>query len=760
MFSYAIRHFNRRSLGCIQSKYHYYSTSSILANNIHRSDSSIIDPSSNSTPLFHKVLVANRGEIARRIIRTCKKENIKTVAIYSTTDSKSPHVLEADEAVCVGPAASSASYLNIDNICKAIEMTGSEAVHPGYGFLSENAEFAGRVEETMSGITGKGVKFIGPSPAAIIAMGDKITSKKIAKEAGVNIIPGYDGFVTSQEHAVTVANQIGYPVMIKATSGGGGKGMRICYNDSQVREGFLLSTAEAKSFFNDERLFIEKFIEKPHHIEIQLLAGRKEIGGELEILCFPERECSIQRRNQKVIEESPSTLLKPETRAEMVRQVKRLVRKVDYTSAGTVEFLVDEEQNFYFLEMNTRLQVEHPVTEMVSDGIDLVHGMINIAAGKGIPSSLMEKLGDQSGLSTEEKEGLSVPHHGYAIEARIYAEDPVRGFLPSTGPLLEYVEPAQTINGNNRCKVRVDSGVVSGSNISQFYDPMISKLIVHSPSSRKDAIHGLRKALDSYVISGVGHNCSFLLDVLRHESFIAGETPTNFIPLHYPDGFSGVSLSLKEKSEVAAIACVVSKMRGDVLNRPPLPCLPTSGAESSTYVVCLGGLFGTPFLVQHNDDKIIVSQMDDEGACGESQTIFMDKIEFQSNSRVISLLVNGEDKFMQLKNEDSTGTFVIRSNGADFNIIVMSPEEYKLSRYMHEPHKLDTTNLILSPMPGTLISYSVKDGDSVVDGQDICIVEAMKMQNIIRSPRSGVIKKCHAGVGSSLMTDEVIVEYE
>lgn len=326
--------------------------------------------------------------------------------------------------------------------------------------------------------------------------------------------------------------------------------------------------------------------------------------------------------------------------------------------------------------------------------------------------------------------------------------------------MLEYVEPAQTINGNNRCKVRVDSGVVSGSNISQFYDPMISKLIVHSPSSRKDAIHGLRKALDSYVISGVGHNCSFLLDVLRHESFIAGETPTNFIPLHYPDGFSGVSLSLKEKSEVAAIACVVSKMRGDVLNRPPLPCLPTSGAESSTYVVCLGGLFGTPFLVQHNDDKIIVSQMDDEGACGESQTIFMDKIEFQSNSRVISLLVNGEDKFMQLKNEDSTGTFVIRSNGADFNIIVMSPEEYKLSRYMHEPHKLDTTNLILSPMPGTLISYSVKDGDSVVDGQDICIVEAMKMQNIIRSPRSGVIKKCHAGVGSSLMTDEVIVEYE
>ncbi len=350
-------------------------------------------------------------------MRTCQNENISTVAIYSTMDSKSPHVMDADEAVCVGPAASSLSYLDIDNVCKAIEMTGAEAIHPGYGFLSENAEFARRVEQITSP-SGNKVKFIGPSSDAIVQMGDKITSKKIAQKAGVNIIPGYEGFVTSQDHAVTIAKEIGYPVMIKATSGGGGKGMRICYTDAEVKEGFLLSTAEAKSFFNDERLFIEKFIEKPHHIEFQLLAGRKD-GGELEILCFPERECSIQRRNQKILEESPSMLLTDETRAEMVRQVKRLVRKVDYSSAGTVEFLVDEKQNFYFLEMNTRLQVEHPVTEMVSGNVDLVHGMIEIAAGNGIPQEYFDLLGDQTGLSESEREGLSVPHIGHAIEVRV-----------------------------------------------------------------------------------------------------------------------------------------------------------------------------------------------------------------------------------------------------------------------------------------------------------------------------------------------------
>ena len=379
---------------------------------------------------FKKILIANRGEIARRIIKTCKKLNVRTVAVYSTADSKSPHVQEADEAICVGPTASSESYLRVDNICEAILQSGADAVHPGYGFLSENAEFASHVEKLQvpSGEDGSGthnVTFIGPKSDAIIAMGDKITSKQIAQDANVNVIPGYDGFVTSPDHAVEVANSIGYPIMIKATSGGGGKGMRICYNDEQVREGFVLSTAEAKSFFNDERLFIEKFIERPHHIEIQLLAGKKTkkdgSEGEVEILCFPERECSIQRRNQKILEESPSTLLEPETRAEMIRQVKSLVRKVGYTSAGTVEFLVDEKQNFYFLEMNTRLQVEHPVTEMVSGDVDLVYGMIHVAAGFGIPpeyANLIHGGYDMTNMTEKERDGLVVPHTGHAIEVR------------------------------------------------------------------------------------------------------------------------------------------------------------------------------------------------------------------------------------------------------------------------------------------------------------------------------------------------------
>ncbi len=402
---------------CYASCSNYSTTASTM-----HSASTVSFDSNNSSPPFQKILIANRGEIARRIIKTCHKLNIQTVAIYSTADSKSPHVQEADEAVCVGPTASSESYLNVDNVSHAIKQTNADAIHPGYGFLSENAHFCKVVEEL-------GVKFIGPNSDAIIAMGDKITSKQIAKNANVNIIPGYDGFVTSQSHAVEIANSIGYPVMIKATSGGGGKGMRICYTDDQVKEGFVLSTAEAKSFFNDERLFIEKFIERPHHIEIQLLAGRRQIidedgnlnEGELEILCFPERECSIQRRNQKILEESPSTLLKPETRAEMIRQVKRLVREVGYTSAGTVEFLVDEDQNFYFLEMNTRLQVEHPVTEMVSGDVDLVYGMISIAAGCGIPQEYLDLVTngyDTTNMTEKEIEGLSVPHIGHAIEVR------------------------------------------------------------------------------------------------------------------------------------------------------------------------------------------------------------------------------------------------------------------------------------------------------------------------------------------------------
>lgn len=576
----------------------------------------------------------------------------------------------------------------------------------------------------------------------------------------MNVIPGYDGFVTSQDHAVTIANEIGYPVMIKATSGGGGKGMRICHKDTEVKEGFTLSAAEAKSFFNDDRLFIEKYIEKPHHIEFQLVSGRKDGSKDLEILCFPERECSIQRRNQKILEESPSTLLTEETRAEMVRQVKRLVREVDYSSAGTVEFLVDEKQNFYFLEMNTRLQVEHPVTEMVSAGdIDLVHAMIDVAAGKGIPREYMDMLGDQNKLTDLEWEGRSVPFQGHAIEARVYAEDPYRNFLPSTGPLIRYIEPEPISSSDGGdIDVRVDSGVIPGSIISQYYDPMISKLIVHSRTDRFKAIDGLRKALDGYVISGIRHNCNFLSEILRHAAFVRGETPTNFIEMHYPDGFSGVKLSKSQTAELVAIAAKAAFLRESVLQRPPNSLDRTNGVKGifNETVVCVGGLFGRPFTVRCTEDKFYVACENDE----VYPTVDVTSMESEVLDPIINIVIDGNEKIMQIGNEDNTGTFKVTYDGAVFDVIVMSPEEFKLAKHMKEPKKIDTSSMILSPMPGTLISYSVKDGEKVVENQDVCIIEAMKMQNIIRSPRSGVIKKLQVAEGSSLMADELIVEFE
>jgi propionyl-CoA carboxylase alpha chain len=758
------------------------------SNSFSTSPSTQSAPSTQSTPPtppFQKILIANRGEIARRIIQTCHKLNIKTVAIYSTSDSKSPHVQEATESICVGPTNSSESYLHIDNIKYAIQKSGADAVHPGYGFLSENAEFSSLFYDDHNENGKNGVAFIGPSPNAISAMGDKITSKQIAQDANVNIIPGYDGFVTSPQHAIQVANDIGYPIMIKATSGGGGKGMRICYNDDQVQEGFGLSSAEAKSFFNDDRLFIEKFIENPHHIEIQLLAGYKNSkdgnNKELEILCFPERECSIQRRNQKILEESPSTLLTPETRAEMIRQVKSLVRKVGYTSAGTVEFLVDEHQHFYFLEMNTRLQVEHPVTEMVSGDVDLVHGMIDIAAGRGIPQEyldLVRNAHDYDSLTDDEIDGLAVPHKGHAIEARIYAEDPTRGFLPSTGPLLQYIEPPSTIpsNGeteegnNNECRIRVDSGVLPGSIISQYYDPMISKLIAYSSNNRTEAIDALKGALDRYVIKGIEQNSSFILDVLRKKEFIEGKTPTNFIDLHYPDGFNGVELDSSERAELVAVVAGLNSWMRERHYSPPLALndISTNGGEE--LIVCIGGMFGSASVVDIIEEgKIIVKHLvqnsndEEEGDVTESSTpheIIIDYMEYDTMSPIIDVVINGVKKAIQIQNEDNTGVFNVQYSGANFDCLVMGAEEYKLSRFMKEPKVLDTSNLLLSPMPGTLVSYAVEEGDKIVDGQEICVVEAMKMQNVLRSTRSGVIKKCYVETGSSLMTDEMIVEFE
>ena len=461
------------------------------------------------SPLLHqyfdKILIANRGEIACVVIRTCRRLGIKTVAIFSEPDRYSVHVTMADEAVCVGPAASSASYLNIPNILQAVKDTGAQAVHPGYGFLSENRRFQEALAEA-------GVKFIGPGTEAIQAMGDKISSKKIAKEANVSIIPGYLGAINGDDELLRIANEIGYPVMIKASAGGGGKGMRIAYDDAEAVDGYRLSKAEAMSSFGDDTMFVEKYIEEPRHIEIQLLADAHGNAVYLN-----ERECSVQRRNQKVIEEAPSTFLTPDTRRAMGEQAVALAKAVGYESAGTCEFLVDKHRNFYFLEMNTRLQVEHPVTEAIT-GLDLVEHMIRVAAGQ--PLSFAQK---------------DVRLEGWALESRVYAEDPLRGFLPSIGKLVRYVEP----RGEG---VRVDSGVREGSDISVYYDPMISKLITYAPT-RNEALARMRAALDQYVIRGVTHNINFLRSLCDHPRFIRGDLSTAFIPEEYPDGYKGAEMS-------------------------------------------------------------------------------------------------------------------------------------------------------------------------------------------------------------------------
>ena len=710
-----------------------------------------LPPTASPSPPFQKILIANRGEIALRVIRTCRALGIKTVAVHSTIDVRSPHVLAADEAVCLGPAPTSESYLNIDAVCDAIIATGAQAVHPGYGFLSENADFARRITEM-------GVTFVGPSPSAIVAMGDKITSKRIAREANVSVIPGYDGFVSSPDHAVEIAEEVGYPVMIKATAGGGGKGMRICRNAAEVKEGYQLSTAEAKSFFGDERLFIERYVEKPHHIEFQVLSGRNS-NGELDILVFPERECSIQRRNQKVIEESPSVLLTPETRKEMARQVRSLVRNVDYESAGTVEFLVDEEQNFFFLEMNTRLQVEHPITELVSGNVDLVRGMIEVASGGGVPEEYLALLdGDD--------DGAIVQHSGHAIEARIYAEDPLRGFLPSIGSLQQYIEP-ETSEGSDNI-IRVDSGVVCGTPITPFYDPMISKLCSFSPRGRPEAIDILADALDRYVIEGVGHNVAFVSDVLRQKAFQDGATPTNYIPTHYPDGFSGVALTDEEREELAAVAAVVGGWRMALLDQPPLPSATVPDDEDGDeIIVCLGGMFGEPFVIgspSPESPSITVrpwSTSSEPGTGGNSaRTMEIQIGGIDPTSPVVDVSIDGVEKAVQIQREDTTGMFAVKMHGADIDVLLMSRTEYELSKHMQEPPIRDTSGFVLSPMPGTLMSYAVEEGQHVELGQEICIVEAMKMQNVIRSPRAGVVAKIHPLVGSSLRADEVIAEFE
>ncbi|GAB9475312.1 Acetyl-coa carboxylase, biotin carboxylase subunit [Globisporangium polare] len=732
--------------------------------------------------LFDKILIANRGEIAVRVIRTCQRLGIKTVAVYSEPDVDSVAVRMADEAICVGPAASAQSYLSIPKILDAVKATGAQAVHPGYGFLSENKDFCEALEEI-------GVAFIGPGHEAIQAMGDKIESKLLAKEAGVNTIPGFLGVIDTAEEAVKVAREIGYPVMIKASAGGGGKGMRVAYDDDEVRMGFRLSKEEAASSFGDDRMFIEKFIEDPRHIEIQLIAD--SFGN---VVPLPERECSIQRRNQKVIEEAPSVLLDDATRLAMGKQASMLAKKVNYVSAGTVEFLCDKNKNFYFLEMNTRLQVEHPVTELISK-VDLVEQMIRVAAGHKLPEHLLQG---------------PVKIHGWAMESRVYAEDPLRGFLPSIGRLLKYQEPVHLPG------VRVDSGVKEGSDISMFYDPMISKLITHG-KDRHEALERMKVALDNYVIRGPGNNVSFLQDVYRHPRFVSGKITTKFIAEEYPEGFEGVQLNKDELKDLTVVGAIMHLQKahasgqisgrlqsphGDVtendfasVNDDELEFISGYVGVVPRFRVLQSGLSGEELIALAERNSLVqlgeVLYVSVNGQFGETTEVVVVELELENKrNRVENVtLAFADGKWHVVGDLDWTlnapllkatlteDQGVVKSvatqlldtlsegyrllhHGAVHDVVVRNDLEAKYARYMKPKPKVDTSNLLLCPMPGMLISVAVEEGQHVELGQELAVVEAMKMQNVLRSEKKGVIKAIKHVAGASLKVDEIILEYE
>jgi propionyl-CoA carboxylase alpha chain len=666
--------------------------------------------------MFEKILIANRGEIACRVIKTARKMGIKTVAVYSDADKNALHVLLADEAVHIGPPPANQSYIIIDKIMDAIKQTGAQAVHPGYGFLSENPKFAEALEAA-------GVAFIGPPVGAIKAMGDKITSKKLAAEAGVTTVPGYMGLIEDADDAVKISNQVGYPVMIKASAGGGGKGMRVAWNDAEAREGFQSSKNEAASSFGDDRIFIEKFVTQPRHIEIQVLADSH--GN---TIYLNERECSIQRRNQKVIEEAPSPFLDAETRKAMGEQSCALAAAVDYSSAGTVEFIVDGDKNFYFLEMNTRLQVEHPVTELIT-GIDLVEQMIRVAYGET--------------LSIKQED---VPINGWAMESRIYAEDPYRNFLPSIGRLVKYRPPAEEASATHA--VRNDTGVYEGGEISMYYDPMIAKLCTWAPS-RVEAIEEMRHALDAFEVEGIGHNLPFLSAVMDHDRFISGNITTAFIEEEYPEGFEGAVLDDGDLRRLAASAAAMFRVAE--IRRARI-----SGTMGNHERIV-----GTDWIVGLQGENYGVGIAAD--AAGSTVTF-----EDGTSHRVVSDWTPGDSlaRFtidgagFIFKVEKITAGFRLRTRGADLAVTVRTPRQAELAALMPEKLPPDTSKLLLCPMPGLLVKIDVAEGEEVQEGQALCTIEAMKMENILRAERKGTVAKINAGAGDSLAVDEVIMEFE
>ncbi|TGD64755.1 acetyl/propionyl/methylcrotonyl-CoA carboxylase subunit alpha [Tabrizicola sp. WMC-M-20] len=666
--------------------------------------------------MFKKILIANRGEIACRVIKSAQKMGIKTVAVYSDADRNALHVRMADEAVHIGPSPANQSYIVIDKILDAVRQTGAEAVHPGYGFLSENKTFAAALEQI-------GVVFIGPPSPAIEAMGDKITSKKLAMAAGVSTVPGYMGLIADGDEAIKISGEIGYPVMIKASAGGGGKGMRIAWSESEVREGFQSSKNEAAASFGDDRIFIEKFVTQPRHIEIQVLADQH--GN---TVYLHERECSIQRRNQKVIEEAPSPFLDAATRKAMGEQACALARAVGYTSAGTVEFIVDGERNFYFLEMNTRLQVEHPVTELIT-GVDLVEQMIRVAAGEPLPFA---------------QDDLKI--NGWAMESRLYAEDPYRNFLPSIGRLTRYRPPVEGPTATGI--VRNDTGVFEGGEISMFYDPMIAKLCTWGPT-RADAINEMRLALDTFEVEGIGHNLPFCSAVMDHPRFTSGNITTAFIAEEFPDGFHGTTLDPQMLRRVAAACAAMNRVAEIRRTRISGTMDNHQRRVGDAWVVSLQGS-------QHH----VTIAADKTGSTvtfndGEQLRVQSDWSPGESLARVT---VDGS--LVVLKTTKIPMGFRIRLRGADLKVLVQSPRQAELYALMPEKLPPDTSKFLLCPMPGLIVSITVAEGDEVQEGQPLATVEAMKMENILKAERKGVVKKITASTGASLKVDEIIMEFE
>ncbi len=681
--------------------------------------------------MFKKILIANRGEIACRVIATAKKMGIQTVAVYSDADRDARHVMLADEAVNIGPAPSRESYLLADKIIAAAKQTGAQAVHPGYGFLSENAGFAKRVEE-------EGIVFIGPKHYSIAAMGDKIESKKLAGAAGVNCIPGVNDAIETPEKAVEIAKGIGYPVMIKASAGGGGKGLRVAFNDKEAFEGFTSCRNEARNSFGDDRVFIEKFVEEPRHIEIQLIGDSH--GN---VIYLNERECSIQRRHQKVIEEAPSPFISDATRQAMGEQAVALAKAVKYQSAGTVEFVVGKDQSFYFLEMNTRLQVEHPVTECIT-GLDLVELMIRVAAGEKLP--LAQK---------------DVQRNGWAMECRINAEDPFRNFLPSTGRLVRFAPPRETMFASDTSQlygVRVDTGVQDGGEIPMYYDSMIAKLIVHG-KDRLDAIVKMREALNGFVIRGISSNIPFQAALLAHPRFVAGDFNTGFIAENYGKGFSAADVPHDDADFLVALAAYQHrKYRGRASG--------ISG-QMAGHEIAIGEQFVVVALgAGGRSAQTAVSVTDFEGKSGSSLvTVGASSYQICSASRLGAVRISGTCNQQPFTAQVERGTgknplaIRVAHNGTQLDALVLSPRAAQLHALMPYKAPPDMSRFVLSPMPGLLVDVAVQPGQKVQAGERVAVIEAMKMENVLFAAADGVVGKVLANKGESLVVDQPIVEF-